>query len=440
MSLTISLIGQLKSKQKIIFNSLWVITDKVVRMVGGLVVGIWVARYLGPYNFGAFNYATSIIAICGPLIGLGLNDIVLTDLIKRVDKGRVLFTSLVLKLCSGAIMCLAVYLFSFTLGNQDVTRVLLIVLSFQLIFQSSDIFDIFNQSRTESKNSVIAKTSAYIIVNIIKVIALLHGFSLVFYGMLTVLELVIASGVLVYFYFYLSNQNTRDWVFDAKLAKSLLLRSWPLIVSDLFISFYMRLDQLMLKHMAGYKELGRYSAALRLSEIHYFIASAICISIYPSIVKLKERSEEEFMNGFQKLFNMLVAISVSIALFFTFFSGYITHFLYGDKFPGVGIILAVHIWTGVFVFLGVGSSNWFIVNNLQRYVVIRTITGAVVNIGLNLILIPHYLSLGSAVATLIAQMFASVFANYFSKRTRPIFWLQVKSFLSLFKPSVKNYI
>jgi PST family polysaccharide transporter len=73
-------------------------------------------------------------------------------------------------------------------------------------------------------------------------------------------------------------------------------------------------------------------------------------------------------------------------------------------------------------------------------VVIRTITGAVLNIGLNLILIPHYLSLGSAVATLIAQMFASVFANYFSKRTRPIFWLQIRSFFSLFKPSVKNYI
>ena len=440
MQLVVGLTQQLRKKQKIIFNSIWVIIDKIIRLVGGLVVGVWVARYLGPYDFGSFNYAMTIVALCGPLISLGLNNIVLTDMIRFPNDGRILFTSLVMKLCSGTVMCLLIYLFSFTLRNEQLTRMLLIILSFQCIFQSSDIFDVFNQSRTESRNTVIAKSTAYILVNIIKVYALIRGYSLIFFGLLTILETLIAAAVLLYFYFNVSKQSIKTWSFDKALAVKLLARSWPLIISDLFISIYMRLDQVMIKNMAGNAELGRYSAAVRLSEIHYFFAGAICISVYPSIVKLKDKSEESFLNGFQKLFNILTAVSVAVAIFFTFFSNPIAMRLYGAKYPGVGNILAINIWTGVFVFLGVGSSNWFIVNNLQRYVVIRTLTGAIINALLNLILIPRYFGLGAAIATLIAQAFATVIANSFSKQTRPIFILQMKSFLSLLKPSLKNYM
>ena len=440
MEVALSFIDKVKAKQKIIFNSFWVILDKVIRMLGGLIVGVWVTRYLGPYNFGKLNYATSIIVVCLPLVNMGMNNIVLTELIRRSGEGKVFFTSLVLKLCSGSIMFLLVYLFSLTMHDDQVTRSILIILSVQCLFQCTDIFDLFNQSRTESKNSVIAKSSAYIVINIVKVVALLTGFSIVAFAAMTVMEVILAAIILIIFYFRVSRQTTAGWIFDKAFARELLSRSWPLIISDIFITFYMRLDQLMLKSLAGYTEVGRYSAVVRISEIHYFLAGAICVSVYPSIVKMKERSETDFMSGFQRLLNILTTVSVVVAVVVSCFSNHITGFLYGAKYPGIGQILSVHVWTGVFVFLGVGASNWFIINNLQRHVLVYTLIGLSINVVLNFVLIPRYLSLGSAVATLIAQMFAAVICNCLMKKTRPMFWLQIRSFLALVKPSVKNYI
>jgi len=280
----------------------------------------------------------------------------------------------------------------------------------------------------------------HIIINITKAIALIVGFDLVFFAALTVMEVVLGGGILIFFYFKISKQTISNWIFDKALAKDLLSKSWPLIISEVFIIFYMRLDQIMLKSQAGYTEVGKYSAVVRISEMHYFLAGAVCVSAYPAIVKLKEKSEKDFLLGFQKLFNILTTLSVCIAIVVTLFANNITHALYGARYAGIGPILAVHIWTGVFVFLGVGASNWFFANNYQRYALIFTVTGLTVNVILNLVLIPRYLSLGSAIATLISQMFAAVISNFFVKKTRPIFWVQIRSFLVFITPSIRNYI
>src|ERR1700738_1335886 len=127
MEVALSFIDKVRAKQKIIFNSFWVILDKVIRMLGGLIVGVWVTRYLGPYNFGKLNYATSIIVISLPFVNMGLNNIVLTAMIRKPGYGRILLTSLVLKLCSGSLLFLLISLFSFSLHDDAVTRTLLII-------------------------------------------------------------------------------------------------------------------------------------------------------------------------------------------------------------------------------------------------------------------------------------------------------------------------
>jgi O-antigen/teichoic acid export membrane protein len=440
MEANIGLIGKLRSKQKIIFNSFWVISDRILRLLGGLIVGIWVSRYLGPYNFGEINFALSIIAVCTPFINMGMNNVVLTDLIKTEGDGEIVYTSLLLKLISGSLIFLGIYIFSFTMHDEGVARIILIVVAIQCIFQGSDIFDLYNQSRTESRNSVMAKSSAYIVLNLMKVLGLVMGYSIIFFAALTAMESILSAIILAFFYFKISKQSISTWVFNKPFALKLLLRSWPLIIADVFVTFYMRLDQLMLKFQAGFLEVGRYSAVVKISEMHYFLSGTICISVYPTILRLRNKSEDAFLHGFQRLFNILTTISVTIAIIVTFSAGWLTHMLYGHKFQGLGPILAVHIWTGVFVFLGVGASNWFYANNLQKYLLVFTAIGLGINATLNLILIPRYLSLGSAIATLIAQMFAAVFCNCLFKKTRPIFWLQMKSFLVFIKPSSSNYL
>jgi O-antigen/teichoic acid export membrane protein len=435
------LLTKVQLHKKIILNSLWVILDKTIKLIGGLFVGIWFARYLGPAKFGIWNYVLSLIALVIPFINLGLNNILLTDLVRKENKNEILFTAFFLKFIAGSAICLLIIAFAPLLAADSVTRYLLIILSVQCVFQFSDIFDVYYQSRTESKKTVVAKSIAYILINILKVIAIMNGMSLYVFALLTVLETICGLGILLYIYFKTTGTLFGSFKVNWPLAKDLIIRSSPLIIAEIMIVLYTRLDQVMLRNMVGDVELGRYSAVVRLSELWYFLGMAINVSFYPRLVKLHEEPDKQnFRNGLQKLLNLLSGIAIAIAISVTFLSNFITDLLYGSKYPDIGNILAVHIWTGVFVFLGVAGGNFFLVNNLQKYFVFRTAIGLFINVVLNFILIPRYGGMGAAVATLAAQIFASFLSNLFNGETRFLFFMQLKSLFIHFKPSLKNYI
>ena len=80
-------------------NTAWLFAEKILRMVVGLFVGVWVARYLGPAKFGLLSYAQSFVALFGAIATLGLDGIVVRELVKDESKRDVLLgTSFVLKL------------------------------------------------------------------------------------------------------------------------------------------------------------------------------------------------------------------------------------------------------------------------------------------------------------------------------------------------------
>ncbi len=170
-----------------------------------------------------------------------------------------------------------------------------------------------------------------------------------------------------------------------------------------------------------------------MSEVWYFIATAITSSFYPTIVALKTQNEEAFQRAFRKLLSLLAAISILIAVFITFSSSFLVNLLYGQQYTGVDNILVIHIWSAVFVFIGVGSSYWFILHDRQRLLLLKTIAGATVNILLNLILIPHYGAIGTSIATLLAQMMSAYFMNYFIEEARPVFFAQSAALIDVIK-------
>ena len=96
-----------------------------------------------------------------------------------------------------------------------------------------------------------------------------------------------------------------------------------------------------------------------------------------------------------------------------------------------GPVLAIHIWASVFVFLGVAQAPWNITHNLLKQSLYHTIAGAVINVAMNLYLIPRYSAMGAAIATVVSYAISSVFANAFSASMRPIFYMQMRSFLPM---------
>lgn len=124
----------------------------------------------------------------------------------------------------------------------------------------------------------------------------------------------------------------------------------------------------------------------------------------------------------------MFVLSFTLACITTILSDQIIKILYGNEFAESAKILVIHIWAGIFVFSGIASSQWFLMEKLQIYSLYRTLAGAAINIALNFILIPIYGAIGAAVATVISQGVASVFFNAINKKTRRIFLMQINAF------------
>jgi PST family polysaccharide transporter len=193
---------------------------------------------------------------------------------------------------------------------------------------------------------------------------------------------------------------------------------------------YMRIDVVMLKVMQGDTAVGIYAAATRVSEVWYFIPTAIVSSVSPSIIRARG-NHALYYSRLRRLFSLMSLTAIVIGSGIALMSHWIIHILYSNAFVAAGPVLAVHIWASVFVFLGVAQAPWDVAENLLKLGFYRTLSGAVSNVLLNLVLIPRYGPLGAAVATVISYAVSGVFANAFNARTRPIFLMQLKSFLPL---------
>jgi PST family polysaccharide transporter len=205
-----------------------------------------------------------------------------------------------------------------------------------------------------------------------------------------------------------------------------------MILSNLAILIYMRIDQIMLGQMINNKEVGIYSAALRFSEIWYFIPMAIVGSVMPLLTQLHSESKDKYFYRLQQLLNYLVRIAYLIAIPMTFCSTLIVTTIYGQQFTGAGFILSIHIWSAVFVFIGVGMSPYIINEGLIKYSLFQTISGAVINIILNLFLIPKFGGAGAAISTLISQFTAAFLINLTLKPLRNLFKMQLKALIKPF--------
>src|SRR4051812_6346984 len=94
---------------RIAANTAWLSSDRLVRMAVNVFIGAWFARYLGPDLFGAFNYAFAFVALAAPIAGMGLDNIIVRDLVRDPQSERVLLgTGFVLKLVGNLALILLV--------------------------------------------------------------------------------------------------------------------------------------------------------------------------------------------------------------------------------------------------------------------------------------------------------------------------------------------
>ncbi|MBD1806361.1 flippase [Microcoleus sp. FACHB-SPT15] len=418
--------------RQILGNTAWLFTEKIVQMGLGLLVGVWVARYLGPEQFGRFNYATALVGLFGPFAKLGLDSIVIRNLARDSSyKNETLGTAFVLKLI-GSIVMLFVAVGVITISTPDATannieaRWLVGIVAAGAIFQSFEIIDYWFQSQVQAKYSVWARNVAYVVISVVKVVLIQTKAPLVAFAIAMATEYALSAIGFVITY-QLQGNLIKAWQVNLRYAKLLLKDSWPLILSGIVIMIYMRIDQIMLGQMVGDKSVGIYSAAVKISELWYFVPAAIVNSVFPSIVQAKQISETVYYERMQKLFNVVTVLAYAVAIPVTFLSDRIVTLIYGEYYLEAGAILNVHIWCGLFVSLGVAREIWLTTEGLMKFSAATTAVGAAVNVVLNYFLIDKYGGLGAAFATVVAQILSAYAVGAFYPRTRKIFIHQTKA-------------
>lgn len=393
--------------QKTMDNTAWMMGDQVLRQLVNLLVGLWLARYLGPQLFGEFSYALAILVIVSPVAMLSLDDISIRRLARDpVDRDETLGTVFVL-MALGGVLAFVLALVTVYLARPEDTLVrwLVGILVGATVLRAFHAIEFWFESQMQWKFTVFGKTSAFLLLSSVKIVLILLQAPLIAFAWAGLAEIACGS-VGLWLVYRSRGLKVTDWRFSVGIAKSLLKDSWPLIFATLLTMVYLRIDQIMLGTLLGNEALGNYSVAVRLAEMWAFIPLAICSATFPVMIEAEAVSEELFYAHLQKLYNLMVLLGYVFAVPLTFFSREIILLLFSSAYVDAAPLLAVLAWTGVLTSLGVARNNLIVAKNWTRVNLISVALGAVLNVVLNALLIPRYGAMGAVAATFASYWFA----------------------------------
>jgi len=408
-------------------NTSWLFGEKIIRMIVGLFISIWIARYLGPEQFGLFSYAVSFVGLFTAISTLGLDTILVRELVKNESKRDILLgTAFRLKLFGAfgviIVLCIAV---NFT-TNDFSTNLLIFIIASATIFHSFNVVDYYFQSKVLSKYVVYANFISIFLSTIIKIILILNHAPLIAFACVILFDSIILSLGLLYFYFC-NKLSFNTWKVDKSLTIRLLKESWPLVLTGIAVMIQGRIDQVMIKEMINNNEVGQYSVAMKIIEVFDFFSVIIIGSIAPAVTNAKKLNEKLYYTRLYSIYKLMMIIFIISATFILLCGENLILHLYGNEYALAASLLPLFAIRILFTNYGVARSVFISNNNLFKVSMIFVIASSIINIILNYLFIPIYQSHGALFATIIT-FFLSIFVfNFLHNETRHNGILMIKS-------------
>lgn len=411
-------------------NTSWLIAEKIIRMILGFFILIALTRYLGAENFGILSYSQSFVGIFIAFATLGIDMILVRELTKKIYKtDELIGTATIMKLIASIIAIFIIFTINFTISDNQVVLITNII-AFTLIFQSFNTIDTYFQANVISKYSVILNLTAFISSSIIKLLLIYFELDLIYFAYALVFDsLIIAIG---YLYIYIrQKRHIISLRYNKDIAVYFIKNGWPLMLVALAAFIYTRTDQIMIKHLIDNEAVGNYAAAIRVSELFYFIPGLIAQSIFPKIIGMKNKSEVEYLKLLEKLYKLLVWITIPVSLGLFIFSDLIVDILYGKQYVYASGILSILAFAIIFNAIGTITTKILYAEHYERKYLYRSILGVFVNIGLNFWLIELYGVKGAAVATLTTLFIIYYIYDILDKDLYKFYYLKIKCFIPI---------
>lgn len=397
----------------------WLFAERVGRGVLVFAVGLVVARHLGPASLGTLSVAIAIVTLLAGWVQFGMDGVLSRDLLLEPERaGERLASAAVLRLMIGALALVALVALAWLArdGHAEEAR-LVLVLSPMVLLPALLLPDVWLRAHLRGRAAAGAQLAAAAAGALLRVTFVVLKAPLAAFAAAAVVELGVAA--------WLVHRLARreglhaPWRAARRATLHALVREcWPLALSGVAVVLYMKIDELMLRALLGPAEVGWYTAATRFTEIWFFLPAALASSLLPRLIAAKGSGADQYRRQMQRSYDLQVAAAYVIALPVSLTAPWLIAVAYGSDFAPSAPILTVHVWSVVFVFLGVARGQWLVQQGHGVFYLVSTLSGAGLNIGLNLLLIPRWGGVGAAAATVVSYATAAWLSSYVHRPSR----------------------
>lgn len=422
------------SKRSMRGHSAALFGESILRMGSGFVVAVLLARQYGPEGLGLISTATSAVSLVVGFSALGLSGVLIRQLVENpTARGTLLFSVTVIKLVTGTLL-LAALLAAFAAFSDSAALVQLnMIIGLGFLFSSFDTFDSLYNAKRDFVRLVILRLAALTGSFAIKVGAIVADWGLEYVALGYALDYALMYAFPAIDYFIRRKGGQREnhlaFTWNAQCIRGLLAKSWPLLLSGGFAQINLKIDTLLIAGMASVDQVGVYSAAARLSEAWSVVAMALVTAAFPGLVLVARADVKEYAKQLERLLRVLVGLAVIGAILVAVFAPLIVDLVYGKSFAGAAAVLSIHVFGGIFLFVRTAVSRWLIIEDLLKFSLLSHASGAVINIGLNLLLIPAMGIQGAAWSAFASYLTSGVLFLVFTSRTRPMFFLIITALI-----------
>lgn len=403
--------------KKVASNAKWIIICKIAQSLLQLLIGMLSARYLGPANYGLINYAKSVVAFAAPFTQLGLNATLVRELIEEPEKeGEILGTSLAMSFLSSLICIGSVWIFASIANRGEPQTIIVCVLySLSMMFQAIELIQYWFHSKLQSKYPSMMMLVAYVVVSAYKIFLLIAQKNIYWFAVVYSVEFGIIGLALLVIYRF---QSARRLMVSRKIANRLLRNSYPYIFSSLMVTLFQNTDHVMLKMIVGNTENGYYSAAITCASVCSFVYAAIIDSMRPVILSCKKEKSEDYGEHLSTLYCIITYLALAQGLAFTLLAKPIIKILYGAEYLQAIPVLQMLVWYLSFSQMGRIRNIWILAEEKQKLLWKINLTGALMNILINALLIPVWGAVGAAFASFMTQVFTNFILGFLVKELR----------------------
>jgi O-antigen/teichoic acid export membrane protein len=418
------------TKRKILTNVGWATTGRIVRVLTETLVSIFVARYLGPSQYGLMNYVISFVAIFSIIANFGLDNIEIREIAKPGSDFRVIMgTSFRLRflfaIVAGIVIVITVFL-----GSQDAeTRCLIFIYALTIVLTSFNVIRNYFTAIVFNRYIVITEIFRCLIGASIKIALLLLKAPLFFFIIaLTFDYFLVAGGYLAAYHSKVGKLS--EWSFSSYIAKLLIKEAFPLVLSGAAVVIYQRIDQVIIRSLLSDEAVGYFSVAVKFSEFILFVPLVMAQTMAPLLIGDYQTDTESFLRKRQQFVDIIVWVSIALSVVVSLSSYYLIRYTFGVQYLAAVPVLRILAFKAVGMALSNSSGQLIIIEGKQKWAVIRNLIGCLICIMGNYSLIPLFGIIGSAWATLITVAFSGFWGNLIIKPYRNIFEVQVKSLVS----------